>query len=444
MHFRRWAGAAAACLAAALLATDVRAQTPTPLPAAQPESVGMSTERLARIATAFRRQVDLGHIPGAVFMVARRGKLVYAEAIGQQFSAPNRPMATDAIFRIYSMTKIQTSAVAMMLVEEGRLQLMDPISKYIPTLKNLQVSVATPGATPAETTYATVPAAREITIQDLLRHTAGLVYGDFTRNRQVADAYRRTKLLPPIYDGITNDFGLMTPQEMIDAFAQVPLAHQPGAVWEYSMSVDLLGRIIEIVEGKRLGDVMAERLYRPLRMANSGFWVPQANLPRVANGLPLDPDTRQPFALFDVSKPPKNDAGGAGAVGTAGDYLRFGQMLINGGQLDGTRVLSPATVRLMTADHLSPQVTAWLPPGEFTLRTPGYSFGLGVSVRRADGISGVHGTAGDYMWGGYAGTLFFADPKEQLVGVYMVQAPHAARAFNRSLFKQMVYQAIIE
>ena len=350
-------------------------------------------------------------------------------------------MALDSIFRIYSMTKPLVSVAAMMLVEDGKIELTDPMSKFFPAFKGQQVSVARADGEFARMTYTTVPADREIIVQDLLRHTAGLAYGEITLNAPVKDAYTKAGLYRPgVRDYDARD---LTPAEEIERLAKAPLAHQPGAVWEYSLAVDLLGRVVEAASGKRLADFLAQRLFGPLKMQDTGFWVPGGKIGRVAQPLAVDFASGQPIKLIDVSKEPKNDSGGAGGVSTAADYLRFAQMLLNGGQLDGTRVLSRTTVALMTSDHLGTRIAAPTTPGELLLGTPGYTFGLGFAVRQGPGVAGVPGSAGEFMWAAYAGTYFWVDPKEELVAVYMSQAPSTVRAYYRRLVKQLVYAAIV-
>ena len=406
------------------------------LPSATPESVGMSAQRLARIKEAFAQEIDKGNLPGVVVLVARKGKLVYSETIGFQNKEAGKPLSKDAIFRIYSMTKPLVSVAAMMLVEDGRMQLNDAVSKFIPVVKGLQVSAAKADGEFARIAYSPVPTDRETTVQDLLRHTSGLAYANLTLNSPVKEAYAK--------GGIDGDPRGLTPAQEIESFSKSPLAHQPGTVWEYSLSTDMLGRVIEAVSGKRLADFMEERLFRPLEMKDTGFWVTQEKMSRLAEALPLDAWSGQPNKLLDVSAVPNNDSGGGGGVSTAADYLRFAQMMANGGQLDGKRYLSRTTVELMTSDHLGTRIQALSPmtPGEVLLSTPGYTFGLGFAVRQAAGVAGVSGSAGEFMWGGYAGTYFWVDPKEQLVGVYMTQAPSPIRAYYRKLFKQLVYSAI--
>ena len=406
------------------------------LPTAQPESVGMSAQRLGRISEVFRQQIDNGNLPGVVVMVARKGRLVYTDTIGFQNKEAGTPLSKDSIFRIYSMTKPLVSVAAMMLVEDGKMQLNDAVSKFLPGVKDLQVSVAKVDAEFARTTYALIPAEREITVQDLLRHTSGLAYSSLTQNAVVKEAYAK--------GGIDEDVRGLSPAEEVERFAKAPLAHQPGTVWEYSLATDMLGRVVEAASGKRLADFLDERLFKPLGMNDTAFWVPKDKLGRLAEALPVDASTGKPIKLYDVTAVPNNDSGGAGGVSTASDYLRFAQMMANGGQFDGKRFLSRTTVELMTSDHLGTRIQALSPmtPGEILLSTPGYTFGLGFAVRQAPGVAGVAGSAGEFMWGGYAGTYFWVDPKEQLVGVYMTQAPSPIRAYYRKLFKQLVYAAI--
>jgi len=434
MNSRR-ISAAVVAIAIFLSAAVLHAQV---LPGAAPEAVGMSAQRLQNISAAFRKEIDKGNLPGVVVMVARKGKLVYSDAVGFQNKATGKPMSKDAIFRIYSMTKPLVSVAAMMLVEDGRLQLTDPVSKFLPAMKNMQVSVARIDAEFARTTYALLPAEREITVQDLLRHTAGLAYANLTQNKAVIDAYTK--------GGIAADLRGLTPDEEVERVAQAPLIHQPGTVWEYSIATDVLGRVVEAASGKRLSDFLAERLLLPLGMKDTAFSVAADKMDRLAQALPVDASTGKPNELYDVASTPKNDSGGAGGVSTAADYLRFAQMMANGGQLDGKRYLSRTSVELMTSDHLGTRIQALSPmtPGEVLLNAPGYTFGLGFAVRPAPGIAGVPGSMGEFMWGGYAGTYFWVDPKEQLVAVYMTQAPSPIRSYFRKLFKQLVYAAIVD
>jgi CubicO group peptidase (beta-lactamase class C family) len=419
-----------------------RADVGVSLPQVQSADVGMSAKKLERIGEAFKGEVAQGKLPGAVVMVARRGKLVHAEAIGLQDKSESKAMGLDAVFRIYSMTKPFVSVAAMMLVEEGKIQLTDPVSKFLPSFKGQRVSVARADAEFARLTYTNVAADREMTVQDLLRHTSGLAYGEITQNGPVKDAYAKAGVyLPGVRDYDSRD---MTSAEQAERVGAAPLAHQPGTVWEYSLSSDILGRVVEAASGKRLGDFLEERLFKPLRMVDTAFSLPAAKSARLAQPLAVDLASNQPIKVIDVAAQPKNDSGGAGAVSTAADYLRFTQMLLNGGQLDGVRILSRTTIELMTSDHLGTRIAAPTTPGELLLGTPGYTFGLGFAVRQGAGVAGVPGSAGEFMWAGYAGTFFWVDPKEQLTVVYMSQAPSPIRAYYRKLIKQLVYQAIVD
>jgi CubicO group peptidase (beta-lactamase class C family) len=405
-----------------------------PLPAANPEQVGLSSQRLERIGQLLKADVDKGKIPGVVAFVGRKGRAAYFEAFGSRDKASGAPMTKDAIFRIYSMTKPITSVAAMMLVEEGRIVLTDPVSQYLPALAKLEVAVPRLDPGTGRTTYDLVPAERSMTIQDLLRHTSGLTYGDTTPNVRVKEAYTK----------IGVDWKDMTAAEQVERLGKVPLAFQPGTVWHYGLSTDVLGRVVEVVSGGRLGQFFQERIFAPLKMTDSGFFVPKEKAGRIAQPFDKDPATGNAIKLLDVTAPQQNDAGGGGGVGTTMDYARFCQMLLNGGQLDGARLLSPTTVRLMTSDHLGRIADAGPSPSTGLLGTPGYGFGLGFAVRREDGLAAVHGSAGDYTWGGFAGTYFWIDPKEELFGILMTQQPGPIRVEYRKLFRQLVYQAVVK
>ena len=435
MLFNR-AGAACVGIVFVFCAWGLGAQ---PLPLAKPEQVGMSSQKLAKIGEAMKKEVADGSFRGAVVMVARKGKLVYQDVQGMQTASVK--MTPEAVFRIYSMTKPLVSVAAMMLVEDGTVQLTDPVSKYLPGFDKLQVSV--PGKDAAgNVTYALVPQERQMTVQDLLRHTSGLAYGEITNNPLVkeglekAGAYRKE---------LDFDARNVTPDEQIAKMASVPLAFQPGTTWNYSVSSDMLGRVVEKASGKRLADFHEERLIKPLGMKDSGFWVPAGKMSRVAESLEKDRFAGRAFPLIDVSSQPKNDSGGAGGVSSAADYLRFSQMMLNGGTLDGKRVLSRTTVKLMTSDHLGGAMNlATMDPGMLLIGSKGYGFGLGFAVRLADGVAAVPGAAGEYMWAGYGGTYFWVDPKEQVTAVLMTQAASPQRAYFRKLLKQLVYQAITD
>ena len=401
----------------AVLLTSSIAWAADALPTAKPESVGLSSERLKRVSQVLQREIEAKKFPGAVALVARKGKIAYFEAFGVRDPKSTEAMGKDAIFRIASMTKPWTSVAIMMLEEEGRLVLTDPASKYLPQLKGLQV---------ADATGKLMPAAREMTIQDLLRHTSGITYGARTTNYFVKDAYRKHDV----------DAREHSNADLIDKLAKVPLVHHPGAAWEYSRSTDVLGRIVEVISGTTLGGFFQERLTGPLKMADSGFWVGASKHARIAGGFDKDPATGDPNRFSDVTVQPKFESGGGGAVSTAADYVRFAQMMLNGGQLDGQRYLSRTTVRLMTADHLGKIADS--------MRTPGYTFGLGFAVRTDYGLGAQASTPGEFNWAGAYGTSFWVDPKEELIAILMTQQPGPSRLYYRQLFRQMVQQAIVD
>ncbi len=398
------------------------------LPTAKPEDVGLSSTRLDRIGQALRADVERGRIPGAVVLVARKGRIAYLEAIGFRDKAAGAPMTPDAIFPIASMTKPMVSVAAMMLYEEGRLFVTDPVSKYLPPLGKLQVGVERIDPATGKTVFYTVPAEREMTIQDLLRHTSGLTYGG-------RGSSRVHKMYPLSSNASARE---LTGEELIQRLGTVALLHQPGTAWEYGLSTDVLGRVVEVVSGGTLGEFLAARVFQPLGMTDTGFVVPKEKHARLARPLAKDPDTGKEVRLPDFTVAPKFECGGGCAVSTAGDYARFSQMLLNRGSFDGGRLLGRKTVEFMTADHLGPSVG----PGADYLPGSGYTFGLGFAVRRETGISGLTGSAGDYNWGGAFGTYFWVDPKEEMLVVYMMQAPGAIRVHYRQLLKSLVLQAI--
>jgi len=390
-------------------------------PTATPSDVGLSKDGLGRLSAAFDREIERKRLPGAVLFVARRGRIAFLESLGVRDPKGSTPMTSDAIFRIYSMTKPIVSVAAMMLLEEGRLLLADPIAKYLPDFAKPNVAIETHDAATGRVSVELVPAAREITIQDLLRHTSGLTY-EFRGSGAVHKRYIEAKVF-------RRD---QTNADQAGTLAKMPLLHQPGIHWEYSRSTDVLGRLVEVVAGQPLAEVLAQRILRPLGMVDSGFHVPAAARDRVAEPFEKDPDTGEAVTLLDVHAPPMFQSGGGGMVSTAQDYARFLHMMLQGGALDGARLLSRKTVEYMTADHLGPI------PGADALTGPGYGFGLGFAVRLSDGIAPTPGSAGSYYWGGIAGTTFWVDPREQLVAVMMIQAP-GQREYYRAMFRNLVY-----
>ncbi len=406
-------------------------------PVAQPEQLGFSSARLQRLTDAYQGYVDRGELPGAVLLIARGGKIAYLRAIGYQDREKQTPMKTDTIFRLASMTKPIVSVAVMMLAEEGKIDLAAPVSNYIPEFAELKVGVETVDPATGKPTLTLVPQERPMIVQDLLRHTAGLVYGQFG-DGLVHKAYRDAKI------GNRGD----TLAEMVTKLSKLPLAHQPGEVWEYSVAVDVLGRIVEIVSGQDLDVFLAERISKPLGMTATDFYVHEADLPRLAEAQkpPAGSTSRPPP---DVTKKPKLLSGGGGLVASAGDYLRFSEMLLHDGEYGGVRLLAPHTVALMTADALPPGVgyseRAMTTTGDIA-PTPamGQGFGLGFAVRTAAGHNPLPGSIGNYYWTGAWGTTFWIDPAEDLIAIQMIQTPSGVGAAYRRAFRNLVYQAMTD
>lgn len=403
--------------------------------ATSPADVGMSAERLSRLTAVMKAGVDKGEIPGAVVMIVRRGKVAYLESFGYRDREQKAPMRPDAIFRIASMTKPFTSLAVMLLEEEGKLQITNPASRYLPELKDLKVGVEKTDAA-GKPELVLEPARREMTVQDLLRHTSGLIY-PFSGKPLVRQAYVDAKVMD---DGQTN-------AEMVTKLSKLPLQYQPGTTWEYSMATDVLARIVEVVSGMEFDAFVAERIARPLSLKDSGFWVEGAKRERIAEPQ-SDAATGKRPPLRDVTKRPAWLSGGGGMVSTAADYARLCQMFLNGGQLGGVRLVSRKTVELMTSDHLPPGTQ--FGPATAPIFGPlapspemGQGFGLGFAVRTEPGRNPLHGSAGDYFWGGAYGTYFWIDPKEKLIAILMMQAP-AQRLQYRYLTRELVYQAIAD
>jgi CubicO group peptidase (beta-lactamase class C family) len=403
------------------------------LPRATPESVGMSSSRLARIAAALKADIDQGRMPGAVIAVARKGKLIYYEAFGFLDKAKGTPMPKDAIFSIASMTKPVVAAAALSLAEENRLLVHEPVGSYLPALRNMSVVKFRRDASGGEV-MDREPARRQPTVQDLMRHTAGFTYGN----------QGSTTLHKAYPGGSGNVAATMTGAEFVDALAKLPLHYQPGTTWDYSYGLDILGLAIERVAGQTLGQFLQARFFGPLGMADTAFTVPKDKAGRIARALATDPVTGQPQSVRDQTLPWTFECGGGCLTSTALDYLRFAQMLLDGGALDGTRVLGRKTVEYMTADHLGPEVNVEKLHNFPVEHIDGYGFGLGVAVRRVPGVAGIMGSPGDFRWSGAQGTLFWVDPKEQLAVVYMAQTPGAIRAHYRQVVATLVQQAIVD
>lgn len=389
------------------------------LPTIRPEEAGFSIERLARLDAAFRDHVERGRIAGAVVMLSRFGKVAHFEAIGLRDAASGDAMQTDALFRCYSMTKPIVSTLIMMLVERGQLLISDPVSKFIPAYADVKVGVWQDGVLTLETPR------RAMTVQDLLRHTSGLSY-EFLAVPELQKLYTEAKMFRRNWSNL----------EHAEALAKLPLNSHPGTQWDYGRSTDVLGAIIEVVTGATLGDALREHIFDPLDMHDTGFFVPENALGRIAEPLAKDPDTGAPIRLLDVTKPYPFESGGGGLVSTAGDYARFIQMIQNGGVLGAHRLLSRKTVQFMTSDHLEPGTRIGS-----DLLPPGHGFGLGFAVRTADGLSPTPGTCGQFFWSGIAGTTFWIDPEEEFFALLMIQAPPEQREEYRHLFRNLAYAA---
>ncbi len=419
-------------------------------PDARPERVGISSDRLERVTEQIKADVDADRIPGAVGMIARDGKVVYLEAFGESDSEKEKPMRPDDIFRIYSMSKPITSVGLMMLYEQGKFRLSDPIGMYIPELADMQVLVEKgetsggpafnipetdedgnplPAAEVDKDSYTTVPAERPITVQDLLRHTAGFTYG-FFGNTSVDKMYQAAGIL-------TMDRDL---QHMCEKLGKIPLQYQPGTTWHYSVAVDVQGRLIEVLSGMAFDEYLEEKIFKPLGMPDTGFYVPEEKLDRLAQMYSPTEDggleVANPMMSRNFVRKPTFFSGGGGLVSTANDYMRFCQMMLNGGELDGVRLLSPKTIELMTSDHTT--VIENNPR-----RYSGYGFGLGFAVAKDLGMIGAPTSVGEFNWGGAAGTRFWIDPEEKFIGIYMVQILPHPFAFGEN-FKIMSYQTIVD
>lgn len=392
----------------------------TELAFAAPAEVGLCPERLQRLLAVLQADIDRGRLPGAVALVARRGKVALFESLGRQDPAAGSPMTRDSIFRIYSMTKPVVSVAVMMLLEQGRLLLSDPVARHLPEFANQKVAVERGG----QVTLADVQ--RPATVQDLLRHTAGLTY-EFLGNADVQRQYARLQM------GSRE----RSNAEFSRVLAGLPLMYQPGSVWEYSRATDVLGRLVEVLSGQTLGEYLRRKIFVPLGMHDTGFSVDQAHHPRIAEPFAHDPDGGVPMRVLEPRRAAAMESGGGGLLSTAMDYARFLQFMRNRGELDGVRLLGSRTVDFMTADHLGaiPVTGEVLPPG--------YGFGLGFAVRTATGIASVPGSKGLYYWGGIAGTTFFVDPTQDLYALLMLQAPNQ-RDFYRPLFRSLVYAALVD
>ena len=401
---------------------------PGELEVVPPEQIGLSTKRLARIDRVMRGHVDADRMVGGIGLIARRGKIGYFQTWGQMDKENSKPMRKDAIFRMYSMTKAVTGVATMILLEEGHFFLDDPVSKFLPELGGLEVAVDETDAQTGKRVFYTTPSRRDITIQDLLRHTSGLSY----RGPRDADG--------ELFFRKADVSGSKTIEEMIKRIAKAPLLHQPGTTYRYGYSTDVLARLVEVVSGTPVNQFFEERIFEPLKMATTGYHVPEGDWDRFTTLYAPNKDKtlrRSTSPAQDKHKKPTTlFQGGDGLVSTTMDYARFCQMLANNGELDGARILSRKSVELMSADHLShmPQVG----------NMPGWGYGLTFAVNRGPGKTGRLGSKGEYRWGGAAGTRFWIDPAEEMIGVFMVQIlPHSGLTYGDE-FKRLAYQAIAD
>ena len=372
----------------------------------------------ARMQEVLQGHVDAGRIPGAVAMVAIGGHTEFFAALGRQDPAGDAAMQPDAIFRIYSMTKPIVSLAALMLVEQGKLQLIDPVAKYLPVFAGQKVLVEEGGE------RRLVPARRDATVHDLLRHTAGLTY-EFLGSSAVQDQYREIDIASRRRSNA----------EFCEVLASVPLAHHPGSCWEYSRATDVLGALLEVASGRSLGELLQESILGPLGMKDTGFSVPQAQQGRIAEAFATDPESGQAVVMMNGRAVPRFESGGGGLLSTAGDYARFLQLMRNRGSFDGVRLVSRKTIEWMTSDHLGAI------PASSDMLLPGHGFGLGVAVRTHTGLAPHAGSVGTYFWTGIGGTSFLVDPVEDVIAMLLTQAP-GQRIFFRTLFRQLVYAAL--
>lgn len=416
---RSWILAVACAGALQLAAAD--------LPKARPETVGLSTERLARIGEVVRRYVDEGKLGGAVTLVARAGKVAHFEAFGKLDPAAGAAMPADAVFRIASQTKAVTSVAVMILFEEGKLLLGDPVAKYIPEFA--KTTVAVPDGARKGPGYRIVPAKRPITIRDLLTHSAGISYGD----GPAKDLYKAAGIQGWFLADRAEPVG-----DVVRKLARLPFDAQPGEKWVYGYNTDILGHLVEVVSGTSLADFVAKRITGPLSMADTSFFLPKEKAGRLAGLWGIGADGKaaavaDPRDRSYVEGPRACTAGGAGLLSTAEDYARFLLMLQSGGEWGGVHILSPKSVELMTADHLGA-----------VYGSGGQGFGLGFWVTRELGRNGDPGSVGAFGWGGAYHTTYWVDPVEKLVAVFMTQLLPAAGSDAHGKFKALVYQSIVD
>jgi CubicO group peptidase (beta-lactamase class C family) len=419
------------CLAAALAlligAAAVGRQQAANADSQSSNPASFSPAKLECVGDYIKNEIATGKIPGAILLIQQHGRPVYFENFGRRDVATGLPMTADTIFRLYSMSKPVTSVAAMMLVEEGKLRLDDPVAKYVPALADVKVGVEKRGEDGAQG-LKLEPLNRPITIEDLLRHTSGLTYGFYGDS-----AVRKLYADADLFDGDADN------TEFVKRIARLPLAEQPGTMWDYGHSTDVLGRVIEVVSGRGLFQFEKERLLDPLGMSETAFYVADAaKRPRIAEPMPDDRFLSPVAGIRDPMTPRRWESGGAGMVGTIGDYARFAQMLLNGGTFEGRRYLRADTIALMTADHIGPETG--IARDYFYFPGPSSGYGLGFAVRTAP-YPGMSWPLGEYRWDGIAGTFFFIDPKDDMFVIFMVQTPSQRGRIQLAL-KTLIYEAL--
>jgi CubicO group peptidase (beta-lactamase class C family) len=412
----------ALCIALVLASFSVWGQG---FPTAKPEEVGLSSERLERVTAAMQQHIDDKELAGVVGLIARRGKIAYFETFGMRDREAGKPMEKDTLFRIYSMTKPITSVAVMMLYEEGRFYLGDEVSKYIPALGDLDALVVETDPETGEKSFLLKPSEKGMTVQDLLRHTSGLTYGIFGSTK-VDEMYRKAGFLDG--DG--------TIEDMVEKLGILPLMHEPGTEWHYSVSTDVLGRLVEVLSGVSFDKFLEERIFKPLGMNDTAFYVPREKVDRLAAMYHIDKEKKLQASNEDDAPDSKPTflSGGGGLFSTAGDYLKFCQMMLNGGELNGVRILSRKTVELMTRDHML-GISAAVDDAD------GQGFGLGFAVCLDPARKSAADSVGTYHWGGAAHTRFWIDPEEEFIGVFMVHIFNPQMDYQEQ-FRILSYQAI--
>jgi CubicO group peptidase (beta-lactamase class C family) len=405
-------------------------QNGDPLPRAKPEDVGLSADRLNEIAKRLNADIEAGRIPGAVIMIARKGKLAYYETFGYRDKAANVAMTRDTIFNMASMTKPLVALAALQLHERGQLLIDDPLSKYFPKFSGSKVAELDPTG---GTITGTVAAKRDITLRDLMLHTSGLVYGG-----------RGSTAVHKLYPASSSTSGAtMTATEFMDKLADAPLLHQPGAAWDYGFGLDVLGLVVEKVSGQTLGQYFQTNIFKPLGMTDTHFNIPADKAARYAKALPNDPETGRPQSVtLNLAQPLKFECGGGCLASTAPDYMRFALALLNKGAYGETRILGRKTAEYMLMNQLGPEVKNLI--ANTDISRSDYGFGLGLAVRTDAARGRTMGSVGDFSWPGASGTNWWADPKEEMAVVFMAHTPGPIRWHYRQVINALVYQAIVD